>query len=105
MRTFLRCVAALVALLTACVNTHVGREFHSARELHGAFAGFAPIGTFDVGYPARIVEVVEGTGTLQLVHGHTPHRYEFPTPVALRAVVVEHGGGRGVLVLRGELGE
>lgn len=105
MRTFLRCIAALVALLTACVNTHVGREFRSSGELHDAFAGFAPIGTFDVAYPARVVEIVEGTGSLHFVHGRTPHRYDFPTPVALRAVVVEHGGGRGVVVLRGELGE
>ncbi|MFM1872561.1 MAG: hypothetical protein RL398_1983 [Planctomycetota bacterium] len=101
MRTLLRCIAAAIALLTACAGGPVGREFADDRALAEAFVGFESIHQIDVTYPARVVEVVDSEGTLRFVHRDRAHCFSFPATTAARAVVLEHAGGRGIVVLRG----
>lgn len=101
MRTLLRCIAAGIALLTACAGSPVGREFADDRSLAEAFTGYESVQQFDVSYPARVVEVVESEGTLRFVHRERAHCFAFPATTAARAVVLEHAGGRGIVVLRG----
>lgn len=101
MRVLLRCVAVTVAALTACTAGHVGREFDSERSLATAFGDCVAVGRFDVRYPLRVTGVESADGTLRFLHRETPHTYTFPAGVEMRAVFVEHDGGRGVVVLRG----
>jgi len=101
MRVLLRCVAVTVAALTACTTGHVGREFDNEKSLTTAFGDCVAVGRFDVTYPARVIGVESSDGTLRFLHRDTPHTYAFPEGVEMRAVFVEHRGGKGVVVLRG----
>ncbi len=99
MRFVFRSVVCVVAALTACASDPIGRNFTSEGELLRAIHPGDVIARLDVQFPARVVRIEKGGQGLNFSVGDTPH--EYPASLgAVRAVFIEHGAGRGVLVLR-----
>ncbi len=96
----LRAISSVVVILAACAASNVGRQFDDEAELASAFGDCAVVGRFDVGFPARIMSIEHGSGRLRFEHRGTSHVYTFGEGADLRAITVEHAGGRGVIVLR-----
>ena len=100
MHWFVRSAVAAVAALTACSGTPVGRSFVAEKELVEALGDYVVLGRFDLAFPARVERIEHARDGIRFEHKGTPHQYTGIEGAETRAVFLEHGKGRGVLVLR-----
>jgi hypothetical protein len=91
---------ALAGTMTACGAPLEGRRFADEQQFVAATAEWVIIGRFDPQWPARILQVDEGQHAIAFRHDGTPREYNGFAGYAMRAVHLEHEGGRGVIVLR-----